>query len=164
MPETDDAPKPNAAQMASPSYRLAALDPDFLLGESMRGVRFMLEFEKADQALKAWHVRSTIVVFGSARVRENGGPSELAMPYDAAAGEVGVAWPQVLPGGKMLLYRSRKNTKEDDYTIVGWEIESRVRHTVTNGIIARFLQESAMATVPFSALPSMTAKSNFTSP
>jgi len=30
----------NTAQLASPSYRLAALDQDFLLGESMRGVRF----------------------------------------------------------------------------------------------------------------------------
>ena len=63
----------NAAQLASPSYRLAALDQDFLLGESMRGVRFMLEFAKADDALRAWGVRSTIVVFGSARVREQGG-------------------------------------------------------------------------------------------
>jgi uncharacterized protein (TIGR00730 family) len=61
-----------AAQMASPSYRLAALDQDFLLGDSMRGVRFLLEFAKADEALKAWGVRSTIVVFGSARVREGG--------------------------------------------------------------------------------------------
>ena len=69
-----DASKPDAtAQIASPSYRLAALDQDFLLGESMRGVRFMLEFAKADEALRAWGVRSTIVVFGSARVRENGG-------------------------------------------------------------------------------------------
>ncbi|MFN8652182.1 MAG: LpqB family beta-propeller domain-containing protein [Gemmatimonadales bacterium] len=84
---------------------------------------------------------------GFTRVRENGGPSELAMPYDAAAGEVGVAWPQVLPGGKMLLYRSRKNTKEDDYTIVGWEIESRVRHTVTNGIFARFLQPGTLVVI-----------------
>jgi len=63
----------SAAQLASPSYRLAALDQDFLLGESMRGVRFLLEFAKADEALKAWGVRSTIVVFGSARVREDGG-------------------------------------------------------------------------------------------
>lgn len=61
-----------AAQLASPSYRLAALDQDFLLGESMRGVRFLLEFAKADEELEAWGVRSTIVVFGSARVRENG--------------------------------------------------------------------------------------------
>lgn len=61
----------NAAQLASPSYRLAALDQDFLLDESMRGVRFLLEFAKADQALTAWGVSSTLVVFGSARVRED---------------------------------------------------------------------------------------------
>jgi uncharacterized protein (TIGR00730 family) len=59
-------------QMQSPSYRLAALDQDFLLGESMRGVRFLLEFAKADEALRAAGVRSTLVVFGSARVREDG--------------------------------------------------------------------------------------------
>ncbi len=62
----------NTAQMASPSYRLPALDRDFLLGDSMRGVRFLLEYAKADEALKAWGVRSTIVVFGSARIREDG--------------------------------------------------------------------------------------------
>ncbi|MBS7702574.1 LOG family protein [Chelatococcus asaccharovorans] len=64
---------PNAAQAASPSYRLPALDQDFLLGDSMRGVRFLLEYAKAEEALRAWGVRSTIVVFGSARVDENGG-------------------------------------------------------------------------------------------
>ena len=38
----------------------------------MRPVRFQLEFAKADTALRAWGVRSTVVVFGSARVREDG--------------------------------------------------------------------------------------------
>ncbi len=64
--------KPNAPHLASPSYRLAALDEDFLLGQSMRGVRFLLEYEKAEQSLRAWGVRSTIVAFGSARVAEDG--------------------------------------------------------------------------------------------
>ena len=59
-------------QMRSRSYRLAALDQDFLLGESMRGVRFLLEFAKADETLRDAGVRSTLVVFGSARARENG--------------------------------------------------------------------------------------------
>jgi hypothetical protein len=67
-------------QTASPSYRLAAMDQDFLLGDSMRGVRFLLEYAKADEALRAWGVRSTIVVFGSARVREDG-PGEQARWY-----------------------------------------------------------------------------------
>ena len=62
----------NAAQMASPSFRLAALDSDYILGDSMRGVRFMMEYDKAEQALRAWGVRSTIVVFGSARIGEDG--------------------------------------------------------------------------------------------
>ncbi len=62
----------NAAQLASPSYRLAARDQDFLLGESMRGVRFLMEYAKAEEALKAWGVRSTLVVFGSARVGADG--------------------------------------------------------------------------------------------
>lgn len=75
--------KPNAAQMASPSYRLAALDNDFLLGDAMRGVRFLMEYAKAEMALRAWGIRSTIVVFGSARVRE-GGPGDHARWYEEA--------------------------------------------------------------------------------
>jgi uncharacterized protein (TIGR00730 family) len=59
----------NYDQIHSASYRLAAFDQDFLLGDSMRGVRFLLEYAKAEERLRAWGVRSTIVVFGSARVR-----------------------------------------------------------------------------------------------
>src|SRR5205823_4478416 len=68
----------NADQKNSPAYRLAALDPDFLLGDSMRGVRLQLEYDKAEERLRAWVVRSTIVVFGSARVLP-GGSSQAAI-------------------------------------------------------------------------------------
>jgi uncharacterized protein (TIGR00730 family) len=70
----DAPPSGNSAQLNSPSYRLPAMDQDFLLGDSTRGVRFMLEYAKAEQELRAWGVRSTIVVFGSSRVREDGLP------------------------------------------------------------------------------------------
>src|ERR1700704_131439 len=66
----------NADQKNSPAYRLAALDPDFLLGDSMRGVRLQLEYEKAEERLRAWAVRSTIVVFGSARILPGGSGNE----------------------------------------------------------------------------------------
>lgn len=62
---------PTPEQLASPSYRLAALDQDFILADAQRGLRFMLEYEKAEQALRAWGVHSTIVVFGSARHQED---------------------------------------------------------------------------------------------
>ena len=60
------------AHLRSPSYRLAASDPDFMMGDSMRGVRFLMEYAKAEEALRAWGVRSTLVVFGSARVGADG--------------------------------------------------------------------------------------------
>jgi uncharacterized protein (TIGR00730 family) len=59
----------NTAQRDSAAYRLAALDPDFLLGDSMRGGRLQIEYAKAEERLRAWTVRSTVVVFGSARVK-----------------------------------------------------------------------------------------------
>jgi uncharacterized protein (TIGR00730 family) len=65
----------NSLQRNSPAFRLAALDPDFLLGDSMRGVRLQIEYAKAEERLRAWTVRSTVVVFGSARVRPGEGVS-----------------------------------------------------------------------------------------
>ena len=38
----------------------------------MRGLRFQLEYAKAEELLRAWGIRSTVVVFGSARVMPGG--------------------------------------------------------------------------------------------
>jgi hypothetical protein len=58
-----ESPAANEAQRRSASYELAELDREFLLGDSMRGVRLQLEFAKVEEELEAWGVRSTIVVF-----------------------------------------------------------------------------------------------------
>src|SRR5215472_1290482 len=55
-------------QLASPSYRLPAMDIDFLMRDELRGVRFALEYEKAELSLRDAGIRSTVVVFGSARI------------------------------------------------------------------------------------------------
>jgi uncharacterized protein (TIGR00730 family) len=70
-------------QLDSPAYRIAALNQDFLLGDSMRGVRFLLEYAFAEEMLRRWGVHSTIVAFGSARVREDG-PGDQARWYEEA--------------------------------------------------------------------------------
>ena len=59
---------PRSAQTASPSYRLAVEDEDFLKSDEMRALRFAMEYSKAEIALRRWGVRSTVVVFGSARI------------------------------------------------------------------------------------------------
>ncbi len=66
-------PVSNKPQMAAAAYRLPALDQDFLLGDSTRGLRFQLEYQKAEEYLRTWGVASTVVVFGSARVHEGDG-------------------------------------------------------------------------------------------
>jgi uncharacterized protein (TIGR00730 family) len=52
------------------AYRLAFADPEFLLRRETRGIRFQLEMLKPDLAQQALGVNSTVVVFGSARVRD----------------------------------------------------------------------------------------------
>ncbi len=61
----------NETGRKSPANLPAALDREFLFGDSMRGVRFLLEYAKAEEHLRNWSVRSTIIVFGSARIREH---------------------------------------------------------------------------------------------
>ncbi len=78
----------NDAQRASPSYILPALDEAFILGDSTRGVRFLLEYAKAEELLRAWGVRSTVVVFGSARVLPGGSADESASSTPLLPGEV----------------------------------------------------------------------------
>ncbi len=84
-----DEPPRNTAQMDSPSYRLAVQDPDFLLREELRALRFQLEYAKADLLLRDWGVRSTIIVFGSARVPS---PEQAQAWIDSAKTEEEVAF------------------------------------------------------------------------
>ena len=53
---------------ASGSLSLAVDDGEFLRRDELRGIRFALEYEKAELILRDWKIRSTIIVFGSARV------------------------------------------------------------------------------------------------
>ncbi|MFT4116883.1 LOG family protein [Bradyrhizobium sp.] len=52
----------------SRSSLLAIEDTEFLLRDEMRPIRFALEYGKAELALRDWGIRSTIIVFGNARV------------------------------------------------------------------------------------------------
>lgn len=54
-------------QVASPAYRLAFDDEEFLLREEMRPVRLLLELSKPELILSEHQVRNTVVIFGSAR-------------------------------------------------------------------------------------------------
>ncbi len=50
------------------SYVLAVEDTEFLLRDELRAIRFALEYEKPELALRQAGIRSTVIVFGSARI------------------------------------------------------------------------------------------------
>ncbi|WP_457605747.1 LOG family protein [Nitratifractor sp.] len=56
--------------MESPSYRMPEDDPEFLKSYPARGVRLELDYLKPETILAEYGVEHTIVVFGSARIRE----------------------------------------------------------------------------------------------
>lgn len=55
-------------QTASPSYRLAYDDLDFMMRDELRSVRLQLELLKPEIMLSELGIKSTVVVFGSARI------------------------------------------------------------------------------------------------
>jgi Tol biopolymer transport system component len=77
---------------------------------------------------------------GFARIRADGGAPEHILPYDSAAGEVGHAWPAVLPNGRALLYRSRSSNDPSTFDIVAFDLRSRERRILTKGLLARFVR------------------------
>src|ERR1700675_4290387 len=84
IPPYPAPPKSNSLQRQSKSYILAVQDTDFLLRDELRGVRFALEYEKAELTLRDWGIRSTVIVFGSARIPS---PEQAAAGLAAAKGE-----------------------------------------------------------------------------
>ena len=59
---------PKTPQSMSPSYRLAYADDDFLCREELRPVRLQLELLKAEMILAERGIKSTVVLFGGARI------------------------------------------------------------------------------------------------
>src|SRR5215203_3904585 len=71
-PAVDDplAPERVRELLASPTYRQADRDLDFLDSEDTRGVRLQIDYLKPELELRRRGVAHTIVVFGSTRIRE----------------------------------------------------------------------------------------------
>ena len=64
---------PDTPQTRAPTYRLAWNDPDFMTQRDLRAVRLQLELLKPELTLAERGIRSTVVMFGGARLPEPGG-------------------------------------------------------------------------------------------
>jgi predicted Rossmann-fold nucleotide-binding protein len=64
---------PDTPQTRAASYRLAWNDQDFLTRRELRSVRLQLELLKPEMMLAERGIRSTVILFGGARIPEPGG-------------------------------------------------------------------------------------------
>jgi len=71
-PAVDDPHAPDRVRelLASPTYRQADKDLEFLDSDDTRGVRLQIDYLKPELELRKRGVEHTIVVFGSTRIRE----------------------------------------------------------------------------------------------
>jgi uncharacterized protein (TIGR00730 family) len=79
--EDPEAPRCIDAILASPSYRRADQDIDFLSLDETRGPRLELDYLKPELLMRQNDIEHTIVVFGSARIPE---PAEAARRLEKA--------------------------------------------------------------------------------
>ena len=82
---------PKRAQAApGDTYKLAIEDTDFLQSDACRGVRLQLEYMKPEEVMRRKRVVSTVVIFGSARLRSREeAEAGLSQARAAAAGAPG---------------------------------------------------------------------------
>jgi len=66
---------PDTPQTRASAYRLAWDDEDFMTRRELRPVRLQLELLKPEMALSERGIRSTVILFGGARIPEPGGPA-----------------------------------------------------------------------------------------
>lgn len=78
LPHSDEDLKrvrsvPDTPQTRAATYRLAWNDEDFLTRRELRATRLQLEFLKPEMTLEERGIRSTVILFGGARIPEPGG-------------------------------------------------------------------------------------------
>ena len=93
--------------LQSSSYRLAQEDKELLASEDLRPVRLQLELLKPERYLREHNVRSTIVVFGSARL----------LPPDHAEARLEVLERRADPALKAEIARARKQLEYSRYYV-----------------------------------------------
>ncbi len=72
---------PDTPQTRAPAYRLAFNDPDFMMREELRPVRWQLELLKPQLVMDERGINSTVVMFGGARIPAPENRESAKTPY-----------------------------------------------------------------------------------
>lgn len=105
---------PDTPQSRSPAYRLAFADPDFLQRDELRPVRLQLELLKPEIGMTEAEVRSTVAMFGSARIPDPDAPGETG-----AAGALSRYYAEAREFARLMTLKCVQSGRRDGVIVTG---------------------------------------------
>lgn len=107
---------PVTAQTQAPSYKLAFNDFDFLCRDELRPVRLQLELLKPELMLNEYGIRSTIVLFGGARIPE---PSQKGSARTKTLADLSRFYDEAREFSRLMTLKSSASGGREDVIITG---------------------------------------------
>ena len=107
---------PDTPQTRAPAYRLAFNDPDFMMREELRPVRWQLELLKPQLVMDERGINSTIVMFGGARIPSPETREQAKTPYLA---ELSQYYEEARKFAEVMTNRSMESYGREDVICTG---------------------------------------------
>jgi len=107
---------PDTPQSRAPEYRLAFADPDFLCRDELRPVRLQLELLKPEMLMDEAGVKSTIVMFGGARIPE---PSKKDGARTKTLADLSKYYDEARKFAELITRRSMETNHAEDVIVTG---------------------------------------------
>lgn len=107
---------PDTPQTRAPAYKLAFSDNDFMCREELRPVRLQLELLKPQMMLDEQDIRSTIVLFGGARIPE---PAKKATARTQTLADLSRFYDETREFARLMTLRSMESGGHEDVIVTG---------------------------------------------
>lgn len=107
---------PQTPQTMSPAYRLAFTDDDFLCRDEMRPVRLQLEMMKPEILMQEYGIKSTIVLFGGARIPE---PSLKHTARSETLSALSIYYEEAREFARLMTLKSAGNGNRENVIVTG---------------------------------------------
>ncbi len=107
---------PDTPQTRAPSYALAFADEDFMCREELRPVRLQLELLKPELLMNEANVKSTIVLFGGARIPE---PAKKDTARTQTLSDLSKYYEEARRFARIMTEKSMKAGGTDDVIVTG---------------------------------------------
>jgi uncharacterized protein (TIGR00730 family) len=107
---------PVTPQTKSPAYKLAFADAEFLCRDELRPVRLQLELLKPELMMQEYGIKSTIVLFGSARIPE---PGQEHTAGTGTLAELTRYYAEAREFARLMTLKSKQNGNRENVIVTG---------------------------------------------